>query len=950
MGAEQGTPMGAGGEHAGNRVHAGAMPEDEETGCGDAYAMDRSWRARLASGPGPVGEQVDSRPSSDQGSRRRSPGLPPLGSKDQLRKPDQAEAKRTPSAMSSISVLGLESDTAAKKTGDGRTPFALINVDLRSVPKVDTGQQMFTPDCDVKLRVYIPDLREKPFRFVRQDADAKKEQDGAVLEPLELHNFPLDVQRLHVTYEFKLDDVSLGNDKDMPRRVMEHLHNIHYFDVSRISKALVPQHDNEWALYRDDLEIYARPMSNDTLSVKIVFVVARNPMFYLINVILPVWCIVLFSFISFRFGAAELGERLQVTLTMVLTLVAFKLSVSTAKYVPITNSMNLMDWFLIAAFMVVALVALQNFLTFELLNTAPWFNIASAWALIGLWTAANAVMFIAVTWVVEAGDVKERREDEQSFCTEGFDRVSNLLTEGAKDECAIELLWARHGATACLAMETAAGGPDKPLQDMVGAERLSKLAWAVTEKKMGHSHRYTLASLGNYANVLFNLGRWGEAREKHQCVLESRQEMLGAEHPDTLASLNDLALVLWKEVKLDEAEHLHQLALAGRDKVLGAEHRDTLTSLSNLGKLLLDQGKLDASEKLQRRALTGRREGLGDQHPDTLQSFHNLALVLRSRDKLGEAEQLLRRVLAERQKALGAEHLSTLRSLLRLATVFADRGLLEEAEALFQRVLSGREKALGAQHPDTLVILNHLGNVLSNQGRLAESEQLHRRALKGRVRVLGIEHTNTRQSLNNLALVLSEQPGKHAEAEALCRRLLKVCEEALGKAHPDTLASLSNLADFLRDRGNLVEAEDMHRSALARRQKALGAEHPDTLTSCNKLADVLRDRGKLDQAEQAYRDALEGRQNELGYEHPDMLQSLHSLATVLAKQGKLGEAAQLLRRALAGREKVLGSEHPDTLESLVNLADVLRDQGDEDEVADEAAALYSRWWKSTGLL
>jgi hypothetical protein len=62
---------------------------------------------------------------------------------------------------------------------------------------------------------------------------------------------------------------------------------------------------------------------------------------------------------------------MQVTLTMVLTLVAFKLSVSTAKYVPIISSMTLMDWFMIAAFVVVALVALQNFIAFRLMTSAP---------------------------------------------------------------------------------------------------------------------------------------------------------------------------------------------------------------------------------------------------------------------------------------------------------------------------------------------------------------------------------------------------------------------------------------------------------------------------------------------------------------------------------------------------------------------------------------------------
>eukprot|EP00955_Chlamydomonas_euryale_P043970 352767-Chlamydomonas_euryale.AAC.2 len=59
---------------------------------------------------------------------------------------------------------------------------------------------------------------------------------------------------------------------------------------------------------------------------------------------------------------------------MVLTLVAFKLSIATANYVPITSRMNLLEWFMIAAFVMVALVALQNYAVFKLYTVAPWYG------------------------------------------------------------------------------------------------------------------------------------------------------------------------------------------------------------------------------------------------------------------------------------------------------------------------------------------------------------------------------------------------------------------------------------------------------------------------------------------------------------------------------------------------------------------------------------------------
>jgi hypothetical protein len=300
---------------AGNRVQAWDMSEDEETGrsaYGDAHAMPVGGRA------GPVAEQVDSRPPSDQLRKPESsaPSSPAAGSGTLASGeagPAAAPVSRAvPCRVHQLThryapCAGATEKKARVPTGDDRTPFALIDVDLHSVPSVDTQNQKFTADMAVRLRVFIPELREKSFKF--SGCAIKADADGAFREPLELQNFPLDVQRLHATYEFELSEESLG--KDVSRSdVMERLYNIRVFDESK--KASVAAHDDEWALYHDAMEIYARPMSSDKLRVRIVLIVKRRPMFYAVNVILPVWCIVLFSFISFQFGAAELDSRLQV--------------------------------------------------------------------------------------------------------------------------------------------------------------------------------------------------------------------------------------------------------------------------------------------------------------------------------------------------------------------------------------------------------------------------------------------------------------------------------------------------------------------------------------------------------------------------------------------------------------------------------------------------------------
>ncbi|KAG1657909.1 hypothetical protein FOA52_005810 [Chlamydomonas sp. UWO 241] len=763
-------------------------------------------------------------------------------------------------------------ETKAVPYKDRRATYALFDVKLNGrVPFVDTEKQTFKTDLTVEMQVYIPEFDESFLfrgRVVRSDGEREPETKKmfTVDEPLELKNFPLDVQRLHVTYEFELVEHdedgknSLGQDsdgKDLTRSdVMERLYNIIYFDMTTASQLAVAEHDNEWALRgTDKLEIYARPMSGDKVLVKVVLVVERHPTFYVINIALPVWCIVLFSFISFQFGAAELNERLQVTLTMVLTLVAFKLSVSTAKYIPIISCMTLMDNFMIAAFVVVALVALQNFVAFRLLTIAPWFNMWSAWALIGLWIATNFFMFFTAVRAVKSGDDKERGEDDGSFDTEAYARVENLLTEALKCDLTIEKLWELHGPTAGLAIETAALElGDRGPEDKAVALQLSKSALALTEK------------------------------------------FRGAGHPDTLSSVVTLALLLHDQGKFDEAEPLLRRALAGRDEALGPTHRDTLTSVTSLALLLHDQDKLDEAEPLYRRALAGCEKALGPTHPYTLTGIHNLAYLLAAQDKLDEAETMYRRALAGNQKALGADHPDTLTSVNNLAGLLHDQGKPDEAEALYRRALAGRQKALGAGHPDTLSSVVTLAGLLHDQDKLDEAEPLFRRALAGRQKALGADHPDTLSSVVTLAGLLHDQD-KLDEAEPLFRRALAGRQKALGADHPDTLSSVHCLASLLYDQDKLDEAEPLARRVLADREKVLGPTHTDTLFSVNNLALLLNDQGKLDEAETMFRRALAGREKALGPTHPDTLSSVHCLAALLAAQGKTDEAEALFRRA-----------------------------------------------------
>jgi tetratricopeptide (TPR) repeat protein len=69
------------------------------------------------------------------------------------------------------------------------------------------------------------------------------------------------------------------------------------------------------------------------------------------------------------------------------------------------------------------------------------------------------------------------------------------------------------------------------------------------------------------------------------------------EHPDTLMSINNLAVVLWNQGKYEQAKEIHRRVLRLK-KVLSKEHPDTLANMNNLAVVLEGQGKYEQAEDI----------------------------------------------------------------------------------------------------------------------------------------------------------------------------------------------------------------------------------------------------------------------------------------------------------------------------------------------------------------
>ena len=263
------------------------------------------------------------------------------------------------------------------------------------------------------------------------------------------------------------------------------------------------------------------------------------------------------------------------------------------------------------------------------------------------------------------------------------------------------------------------------------------------ERVLGPDHPDTLTTRNNLAGAYDSAGRFGEAIELFEQVLDDRVRVLGSDHPDTLTARNNLAGAYDSAGRFGEAIELYERVLFERERVLGSDHPDTLITRNNLAGAYRSVGRFGEAIELYKRVLADRVRVLGPDHPDTLTTRNNLASAYHSAGRFGEAIELFEQVLADRVRVLGPDHPKTLTTRNNLAGAYRFAGRFGEAIELFERVLADRVRVLGPDHPDTLTTCNNLAGAYYSVGRFDDAIELLGR-------VLGPEHPLTKLVEKNL--------------------------------------------------------------------------------------------------------------------------------------------------------------------------------------------------------
>lgn len=271
------------------------------------------------------------------------------------------------------------------------------------------------------------------------------------------------------------------------------------------------------------------------------------------------------------------------------------------------------------------------------------------------------------------------------------------------------------------------------------------------------------------------------------------------DHPDVLAAASDLAAALQETGRYHEARQLYQRVLEARKVNLGETHRETLVAKANLAALLREIGEYHLARDHEASVAAWFLKLHGEDDPDTLTAETNLAVTLRELGEHQRAHRLDRSILKRSRRVFGEYHPRTLLAMTSFAADLVALGDYHEARALSEQAWERYRQVLGPDHPDTLVAATSLAAILSAQGEHERAFRVDEDTFTRYRRVLGDDHPHTLLSANNLAADLREL-GRFEEAARLDRQTWERFRRVLGEDHPDTVRSAGNLALSLKAR------------------------------------------------------------------------------------------------------------------------------------------------------
>ncbi|MGW5638770.1 FxSxx-COOH system tetratricopeptide repeat protein [Streptomyces sp. NPDC003832] len=423
------------------------------------------------------------------------------------------------------------------------------------------------------------------------------------------------------------------------------------------------------------------------------------------------------------------------------------------------------------------------------------------------------------------------------------------------------------------------------------------------------SDHWVRALLVNEVRYLCRSGNFDAALQLARCAYEYWRQDGGEEDSQTMEVSRWLGVVLFHMGRWAEAAEVNDRVLETCRRAMGEDHADTLDALGNVAVDRRNKGDFQSALELSESVHERYVRMLGDEDPETLRAAHNLGVSLRLVGDFARAREIDTHTWHIKQQHFGQDHVVSLVTWLSLILDIRELGDYHTA-LTYQRELTDRAVGLlGRDNPFTLSNHRHLAVALRKAGHHEEALAAAEHAQSNLVRRYGDSNPGSMASTLELTIDL-RHAGDLTSARDLGSRIHRQYAEVYGPAHPHTLSAEVDLGVTHRLLGDADAARAVDERTLTELTRVVGERHPTTLVCATNLASDLYALGEFAAARERDERTLRISQEVLGEDHPSTLACAANLPLDLKALGEDEEAERLHSRTAQRLNRVLGADHP----------------------------------------
>ncbi len=204
-------------------------------------------------------------------------------------------------------------------------------------------------------------------------------------------------------------------------------------------------------------------------------------------------------------------------------------------------------------------------------------------------------------------------------------------------------------------------------------------ALSIRNKYLQPDNPDTLSTMQALAKVYLQQGRYADAENMYEKMLDTSRSKLGQRDANTIRFISYLAMVYTYEGRFDqrrynEAEKLYKTAIEDANKAFGPDSINAFYPLYGLGMLYLEQGKYKDAEQKLLKAYEISANKLSEDDPETLNVMNGLAKVYKAEKQYENAEKLFNDTVESRSRLLGWNHPDTADTVNSLIDLYKEWG------------------------------------------------------------------------------------------------------------------------------------------------------------------------------------------------------------------------------------------------------------------------------------